>query len=68
MSVGKPTSSTLVSLTGLFKERDERIAQNSEGQTKAAEERLGEQTNVESSENEFVASRVKVKSYLSNTM
>lgn len=53
MSVGKPTSSTIVSLTGLFKEKDERAPSN-ETQNKNETDAL----NV--TETEFLGSRVKV--------
>lgn len=53
MSVGKPTSSTIVSLTGLFKEKDERASSN-EVQNKNETDAL----NV--TETEFLGSRVKV--------
>ncbi|KAH1026647.1 pecanex-like protein 1 isoform X2 [Dendroctonus ponderosae] len=65
VSVGKPTSSTLVSLTGLFKEKEERGG-SSEGQTGQSrtgnEEKLGDcrETSSEIADTEFVGSRVKI--------
>lgn len=56
--MGKPTSSTLVSLAGLFKEKDERaVSQAPDGQTRA-DERIGEPT--EHNEKEVALHRVRV--------
>lgn len=56
-SMGKPTSSTLASLAGLFKERDERaVSQIPDGQTRG-DERCGE---VDSGEKDLINQRVKV--------
>lgn len=56
--MGKPTSSTLASLAGLFKERDERvISQIPDGQSKA-DERNGEL--LEQDEKEPTIHRVRV--------
>ncbi|CAG9762516.1 unnamed protein product [Ceutorhynchus assimilis] len=59
VSVGKPTSSTLVSLTGLFKEKDERTPPP-EGQSRT-EEKSGEirDNATEQTENEFVGSHCR---------
>ncbi|XP_031359029.1 pecanex-like protein 1 isoform X1 [Photinus pyralis] len=57
-SMGKPTSSTLASLAGLFKERDERaVSQAPDGQARC-DERL--QETLETAENEVSAQRVKI--------
>ncbi|KAF5299608.1 hypothetical protein FQA39_LY11523 [Lamprigera yunnana] len=56
-SMGKPTSSTLASLAGLFKERDERsVSQAPDGQSR--EDRLNETS--EAPENETNFQRVKI--------
>lgn len=56
VSVGKPTSSTLASLAGLFKERDERsVSQVPDAQTRT-DERLGD--NAE--DRDLLDSRVRV--------
>lgn len=58
VSVGKPTSSTLASLAGLFKEKDERVvSQTPDAQTRA-DERLGDVSDV--NDMEYIASRVRV--------
>lgn len=57
-SMGKPTSSTLASLTGLFKERDERaVSQIPDVQTKG-DERTGEHNDQQ--EKEATIQRVRV--------
>lgn len=55
--MGKPTSSTLASLAGLFKERDERSVSQAPDAQSGTDERLGD-TN-EGSEKESI-SRVRV--------
>ncbi|XP_066152937.1 pecanex-like protein 1 isoform X2 [Euwallacea fornicatus] len=66
VSVGKPTSSTIVSLTGLFKEKEERNTLPNEtlSQTRTeGDERLGSEIRDISSGpsvNEFLGSRVKI--------
>lgn len=61
MSVGKPTSSTIVSLTGLFKEKDERIPSSNEAPNKSETDEKRDAVNV--TETEFLGSRVKVLYY-----
>ncbi|GJQ81500.1 putative C-terminus pecanex protein [Trypoxylus dichotomus] len=57
-SMGKPTSSTLVSLAGLFKEKDERaVSQAPDGQTRG-DERTGEAT--EHGDKEVTLHRVRI--------
>ncbi|KAI4463394.1 pecanex [Holotrichia oblita] len=57
-SMGKPTSSTLVSLAGLFKEKDERaVSQAPDGQTRG-DERSGEPT--EHTDKEVTLHRVRI--------
>lgn len=57
--MGKPTSSTLASLAGLFKERDERaVSQIPDAQTKG-DERTGE--TLEPMEKELTIQRVRVR-------
>ncbi|KAK9680252.1 Pecanex protein (C-terminus) [Popillia japonica] len=57
-SMGKPTSSTLVSLAGLFKEKDERaVSQAPDGQTRG-DERSGEPT--EHADKEVTLHRVRI--------
>lgn len=57
-SMGKPTSSTLASLAGLFKERDERnISQVPDGQSRG-DERLNESS--EATEKDVLMQRVRV--------
>ncbi|XP_076252556.1 pecanex isoform X2 [Rhynchophorus ferrugineus] len=59
VSMGKPTSSTLVSLTGLFKEKDERSelqAQNKNGDDKGE----ARETGSDNADSESVTSRVKI--------
>ncbi|KAG5897163.1 hypothetical protein JTB14_020892 [Gonioctena quinquepunctata] len=58
VSVGKPTSSTLASLAGLFKERDERAVSQAPDALTRADERLGDLN--DTSEKETVTSRVKI--------
>lgn len=64
VSVGKPTSSTLVSLTGLFKEKDERTSDTQSQNKNSTEDKPAEQKDstdsTENVESEFVASRVKI--------
>ncbi|CAH0560950.1 unnamed protein product [Brassicogethes aeneus] len=56
VSMGKPTSSTLASLAGLFKERDERsVSQMPEGQTRT-DERLGDNAD----DRDLIDSRVRI--------
>lgn len=56
--MGKPTSSTLVSLAGLFKEKDERtISQVPDGQSRG-DERTGEP--IEHPDKEVTLHRVRV--------
>lgn len=56
--MGKPTSSTLASLAGLFKERDERSVSQAPDAQSGTDERLGD-TN-EASEKENIISRARV--------
>lgn len=57
--MGKPTSSTLASLAGLFKERDERaVSQAPDGQPRC-DERLSEAS--ETTEKELTMQRVRVR-------
>ncbi|KRT83588.1 hypothetical protein AMK59_4439 [Oryctes borbonicus] len=57
-SMGKPTSSTLVSLAGLFKEKDERaVSQAPDGQTRG-DERTGEAT--EHADKDVTLHRVRI--------
>lgn len=55
--MGKPTSSTLASLAGLFKERDERSVSQAPDAQSGTDERLGDST--ESNEKE-TTSRIRV--------
>lgn len=60
VSMGKPTSSTLVSLTGLFKEKDER--NEIQVQNKNGDEKVEfRETTLDNVENESVISRVKAR-------
>ncbi|KAJ8972889.1 hypothetical protein NQ317_008510 [Molorchus minor] len=58
VSMGKPTSSTLASLAGLFKERDDRTISQAPDAQARTDERLGD-TN-DTGERECTASRVKI--------
>ncbi|XP_050297941.1 pecanex-like protein 1 isoform X2 [Anthonomus grandis grandis] len=64
-SVGKPTSSTLVNITGLFKEKEEQrpLAPDAPSQNKNVEERLGSarETVANGDDNEFAALDRRVK-------
>lgn len=62
VSMGKPTSSTLASLAGLFKERDERSVSQAPDAQSGTDERLGD-TN-EGSEKENIISRARVCLFL----
>ncbi|XP_060530185.1 pecanex-like protein 1 isoform X2 [Cylas formicarius] len=57
-SVGKPTSSTLVSLASLFKERDERAVSQAPDATARTDERLGDA--VDGGDKDLIALRVKI--------
>ncbi|CAG9819558.1 unnamed protein product [Phaedon cochleariae] len=58
VSMGKPTSSTLASLAGLFKEKDDRaISQTPDAQARA-DERLGDVNGV--GEKEYVTTRIRI--------
>lgn len=57
VSMGKPTSSTLASLAGLFRERDDRAISQAPDAQARADERLGD---INDTEREFVSSRVRV--------
>lgn len=59
VSVGKPTSSTLASLAGLFRERDDRAVSQAPDAQARADERLGDIN--DTAEKEFIASRVRVR-------
>lgn len=55
--MGKPTSSTLASLAGLFKERDERSVSQTPDAQSGTDERLGDSTEPNEKEG---TSRVRV--------
>ncbi|CAH1958080.1 unnamed protein product [Acanthoscelides obtectus] len=57
VSVGKPTSSTLVSLAGLFKEKDERNVSQTLDPASRADDKSD---NNDSSEKEYVTTRVRI--------
>ncbi|KAJ8930528.1 hypothetical protein NQ314_016664 [Rhamnusium bicolor] len=58
VSMGKPTSSTLASLAGLFKERDDRAISQAPDAQARADERLGDIN--DTNEREYVTSRVRI--------
>ena len=60
VSMGKPTSSTLASLAGLFKEKDERAVSQVPDVQSRGDERTGELN--ETSERETTLQRVRVSS------